>query len=113
MKRSHLEDELVLHCKAVGLPTEEPYMYREYRFAPPRRWRFDLAWPRHGVAAEVEGGMWLMGRHQRPKGFELDCFKYNASCLGGWRVLRFTGNMIKSGYAVRTLEEALTLWWPI
>ncbi len=103
MKRSHLEDELVLHCKAMGLPEPE----REYRFAPPRRWRFDLAWPRHSVAAEVEGGMWKMGRHQRPEGFQADCIKYNEGAILGFRVLRFTAPMIKSGLAVRTIERAL------
>ena len=63
---------------------------REYRFAPPRHWRFDFAWPAVKLAVEIEGGVWSRGRHTRGKGFIADCDKYNAATMLGWRVLRFT-----------------------
>lgn len=69
---------------------------REYTFAPPRRWRFDFAWPEARVAVEVEGGTWDRGRHTRGAGYAGDCAKYNAAVLGGWRVLRFTSDMLYS-----------------
>jgi very-short-patch-repair endonuclease len=62
----------------------------EYRFDSTRRWRFDLAWPEHRVALEIEGGVWTRGRHTRPTGYIGDLRKYNAATARGWRVLRVT-----------------------
>ncbi|HEY7313861.1 MAG TPA: hypothetical protein VH643_31215 [Gemmataceae bacterium] len=59
--------------QAAGLPPPN----REHRFAPPRRWRFDLAWPSLRLALEIEGGTWTGGRHVRGKGYENDREKYN------------------------------------
>ena len=69
--------------------------YREYQFAPPRKWRFDFAWEADKVAVELEGGAWSGGRHTRGAGFEDDCEKYNEATRLGWRVLRFTGSMLE------------------
>lgn len=79
----------------------------EYRFLPPRRWRFDFAWPGSRVAVEVEGGSWVAGRHTRGAGFEADCEKYNTATLAGWRVLRVTPAMIDDGRAMLWLRAAL------
>lgn len=73
-------------CRAAGLP--EPIA--EFRFAPPRKWRFDWAWPLRKCAIEVEGGAFSGGRHTRGAGFLKDMEKYNAAVLGGWKVLRVT-----------------------
>jgi very-short-patch-repair endonuclease len=100
---SALEETLVLHIRAVGLPAPE----REFYFAKPRRWRFDLCWPGRKVAAEIEGGTWVQGRHSRGSGMRKDAEKYNAAALDGWRVLRFTADMIRDGSAISTLERAI------
>ena len=97
---SHAEYLLLLHLRAAGLP--EPQT--EYRFAPPRRWRFDFAWPAAMLAVEVEGGSWIAGRHVRGRGFEADCEKYNAATLLGWRILRFTTAMVESGAALSAVK---------
>ena len=96
------EAMLKFQCKAIGLPQPET----EVRFAPPRRWRFDLAWTDQKLAAEVDGGIWKGGRHTRGKGFEADCEKLNEACLRGWRVLRFSVGQVRSGAAIKTLERA-------
>lgn len=75
-----------------GFPTPTT----EYRFAPPRKFKFDFAWPDYKVAVEMEGGTYTGGRHTRPKGFENDCEKYNLAAEGGWIVLRYTGRMLKN-----------------
>ena len=100
---SALEALLLSHIRAVGLA--EPVT--ELRFAPPRRWRFDLAWPLARVAAECEGGTWTRGRHTSGAGFAADCEKYNSAALLGWRVLRFTRAMIEEGDAIDALAWAL------
>lgn len=102
---SYLEELFLQQLRAARLP--EPI--REHRFAPPRRWRFDVAWPYLLVACEVEGGTWVNGRHNRGSGFEADLEKYNAAVMAGWSVLRFSGAAIKSGDALRTTTLALNM----
>lgn len=86
----------------AGLPDPDV----EYPFAKPRRWRFDLAWPIHLLAVEVEGGTWIAGRHSRGAGYEADLEKYNEATLLGWRVLRVTTDMVTDGRAIRLVERA-------
>ena len=81
------------------LAADAPAHEREHRFAPPRRWRFDFAWPALGVAIEVDGGVWTQGRHVRPSGFESDVEKLNAAAAAGWRVFRVTSKMLADGSA--------------
>ena len=72
-----------------------PTAVAEYRFSPPRRWRFDFAWPGHKVAVEVEGITYKNGgRHQRVAGFIADCHKYEVALMQGWRVYRVPGQWI-------------------
>lgn len=89
--------------RAFGLPLPET----EYRFAPPRRWRFDYAWPAHKVALEVEGGVWTGGRHVSGAGFVKDMEKYNAAAVAGWRVLRCQPRDLKNGAIYQSLVDAM------
>jgi hypothetical protein len=75
------------------LPGEQPA--REYHFHPSRDWRFDFAFPERLVAVEIEGATFAGGRHSRGAGFRDDCHKYNAAAGLGWRVFRFTTDMIQ------------------
>lgn len=79
----------------------------EHRFAPPRRWRFDFAFPDEMLAVEVEGGTWVQGRHSRGSAFTADCIKYAEAMILGWRVLRVTGDMVSDGTAVELVRRAL------
>src|SRR5262249_16962377 len=89
--------------RAESLP--EPT--REYCFAAPRRWRFDLCWPDRLLACEIEGAMWTRGRHTRGEGYERDCEKYSEAAIRGWRVLRVTYGMIERGEATELVKRAL------
>jgi len=80
----------------------------EFRFAPPRRWRFDLAWPGRSIAVEQEGGVWIQGRHSRGAGMVKDMEKYNEAARMGWRVFRFTPQQIKSGEAYQFMRRVFT-----
>ncbi len=79
----------------------------EHRFAPPRRWRFDFAWPDLWLALEVEGAIWSGGRHTSGAGFTRDLEKYNAAALGGWTVIRVTTGMVEAGEALALVERAV------
>jgi len=96
------EEEFAMHCKVHGLAP-----LREYAFALPRKWRFDFAFPASRIAVEIEGGACTGGRHSRGHGFTADAAKYNAAVLLGWRVLRYTTAMVKSGHAIRDVMEVI------
>jgi hypothetical protein len=112
---SNAEESLATLLKWEKLPQPE----REYRFAAPRRWRFDFAWPARevkegqwthvypAIAVEVEGGSFIEGRHTRGAAFEADCAKYNEAALAGWTVLRVTPKQIESGEAIAWIKRAL------
>lgn len=102
-RQSDGERALETQLRMVGVPAASP----EYRFDPSRLWRFDFAWPDLMVAAEVEGGTWTGGRHNRGTGFELDCDKYNEAAIRGWLVLRVTTEMVSDGRAVTLVGRAL------
>ena len=97
--------ELLQQIYTGGLPPPS----LELVFAPPRKWRFDFAWPSRLVAAEFEGGIWTGGDHTRGKRYQGDCEKYNQAGLLGWQVFRFTHDHIASGYAFGVLQDALRL----
>ncbi len=101
--KSEGEETLAAHLKAHKIGGWE----REYRFAPPRRWRADFAFPVYDLLVEVEGGLWIKGRHQTGTGYQADLEKYNAATMLRWRVLRFSTQQVKSGEAVKTISEFL------
>lgn len=100
---SALEDQLCVHVQLARLPLP----HREFRFAPPRRWRWDLCWPERLLAVEVDGGSWVQGRHSRGKGMRADCEKQNAGVLLGWSILHVTSDMVRDGSALNVVEQAL------
>jgi len=82
-------------CVMAGLPPP----VAEHRFHPVRKWRFDFAWPDRKVALEVEGGVFVQGRHSRGAGIRADIEKYNTATLLGWRVLRYLPEQLQAATA--------------
>jgi very-short-patch-repair endonuclease len=82
---------------------------REYKFYPSRRFQSDFAWPSLKIILEIEGGVFVRGRHVRPMGYEKDCIKYSLAASIGWLVLRFTPTHIKSGEALDILKRTIIL----
>ena len=105
MSESTLERALRIRLEKAGIEGYE----RECRFDPVRKWRMDFAWPHRKLAVECEGGVRKGGRHTSSEGFTADCEKYNAAAIAGWRVLRFTAEQIRSGYALATIRKAIDL----
>ena len=73
----------------------------EYRFAAPRRWRFDVAWPDAKVAVEFQGqhGPAHRGYYRGTSGLQLDCEKFCAAAADGWRLFPVTYPMLREDMA--------------
>lgn len=84
-----LEDE-------IGKETEA-----EFRFYPSRMWRFDYAIPELKIAIEIDGGVWIQGRHNRASSYIKDAEKLNTAASLGWLVLRIVREY---SYTNATLE---------
>ena len=87
---SSLEERFMRLWSLAGGPPLE----REYRFHDKRRWRADFAQVEARVLIEVEGGIWVNGRHNRAAGFNADLEKYLEAGLLGWRVFRLGPDQI-------------------
>jgi len=101
--KSELEETFLSQIAMLGLPMPET----QYRFHPTRRWEFDGAYPDYKLAFEVEGAIYVNGRHTRGSGFIKDAEKYNEAARLGWMLLRFPSPWIASGDAVNYLEMVL------
>ena len=78
---------------------------RELMLVPGRRFRFDFLLAQFALVIEVEGGTWSGGRHTTGAGFRSDCFKYNSALELGYRVLRYTTDMVTKGEAIAQVER--------
>ncbi len=87
---SRLEERFLFLWKL----TNGPPLEREYRFHHERRWRADFAHLESRCLIEIEGGIWVNGRHNRAAGFNADLEKYLAAGLAGWRVFRLGPDQI-------------------
>lgn len=87
MKRGKSYNERIVNAffKEHGIPAP---VY-ELQFAPPRRWRFDLAWPGHKLAIEAQGGLFVGGAHVRGAFLRKEHEKRNHAAAMGWRILYF------------------------
>ena len=105
--RSTAEDTLAAQLSQAGIPYE-----REYRFAPPRRWRADFVvidWRHHvPLLVEVEGGSYT-GGHRRGRAYELDTEKASVAAILGYRVIRATPSQVNEGIALGWIRAALGL----
>jgi very-short-patch-repair endonuclease len=100
---SDLERAFETQLRALGAPE----WVSEYRFASPRRYRFDFAFPAHMLAIELDGGTWINGGHSRGAGFARNCEKLNLAVRLGWRVLRYDTDMVNDWRAAREVVETL------
>lgn len=105
MSKSLLEDALLTTMKQLKLPAP----VREFRFAPPRLFRADFAYPEQKLLIEVDGGIWKQGggRHNRGSGFVKDCEKYAIAAIHGFRVIRVTDKHIEDYRAAMWIAQAL------
>jgi very-short-patch-repair endonuclease len=111
MKRSKTAIEVQNHTDIVmnsvwkSLGVEPPV--KEYKFLEKRKFRFDYAWKEKKLAIEIEGGVWVQGRHTRGAGYIKDMEKYNLATKDGWRLLRFTHQDFKKMETYQFIKECL------
>ena len=72
-------------------------------------WRLDLSWPSIKVACEVDGGVYVMGGHNRGAHMESDRAKLSSAVAMGWAVLTVTPRHVKQGRALQWVEAVLAL----
>ena len=96
------EEALAAQLLAAGVGFE-----REQTLIPKRRFRFDFLITGSDLVIEVEGGTWSGGRHTSGAGFRSDCYKYNLALELGYRVLRYTTDMVTKGEAIAQILNIL------
>ena len=101
-KKSVGEATLAQQIRALKLP--EPV--RQYRPVKDRKFQVDFAWPELGLIVEVEGGAYMdRGAHGWGKPLEDNYRRHNRLKLEGWLLLQYSTEMVKSGEAIRAIEE--------
>lgn len=96
---SRLEKRFELLWQAQGGPELE----KEFRFHPTRRWRADFAHLPSRTLIEIEGGIYVNGRHNRGAGFAADLEKYLEASLAGWHVIRLGPNELTTAHIDRLI----------
>jgi very-short-patch-repair endonuclease len=96
------EETFAFHMKARGLNP-----VREFQFHPERKFRFDFCFVEQKLAIEIDGGSKSYGRHNRSAGFSADCVKLNLAAQLGYRVLRYTTEMVTRGLADMQVAQIL------
>jgi hypothetical protein len=79
----------------------------EYKFHPVRRWRFDLCWLPQRLALEVQGGIFVRGRHSRGAALLKEWDKLNTAAGMGWRLLYCQPRDLCTDAAAEYIRNAL------
>ena len=103
MSKSQYEDILY----QMFLTSTLPVPVRHFHPWPKDSHECDFCWPTQKLIVEVEGGIWIGGRHVHPSGFIRDIAKYNRLTLDGYRLLRVTTDMVLDGKALELVRKAL------
>lgn len=88
---SNLEEAFAQHWRTLT-PSGTAQPVREYVPLPGRRYHVDFCWPDLKIVVEIDGGQRKPGggRHNQ----DSDREKINLLVLAGWRVLRYSGEMV-------------------
>lgn len=102
-QRKARERLILAYALARGLPVPE----FEYPFAAPdRQWRFDMLFE-GWLAVEVQGGLFIQGRHSRGPRLLGEHEKLNEAVIRGYAVVFCTPQDVESGAIFATVEKAL------
>lgn len=113
LKCAKIKYEREYHFAAVSVGGTGKGVRKRLNDANLKNWRFDFAFIDHMVAVELEGGIFIGGRHVTGPGFMADCEKYNSAVCLGWRLLRFTSKEVRTGQGLLILERLLAANLPV
>jgi hypothetical protein len=109
MRRKATAADLLLpaHLKELDV-----FVKTKVRVCEDRKWEFDFAERviprgRSRLAFEIEGGIYIGGRHTRGVGYQRDLEKYNTATSLGWILFRFSTQDVLSGKAKEFVREWL------
>lgn len=77
---------------------ESDYQERHSKNKRSRRYRLDFAHPSSKTGIEIQGGVYMRGRHVTGSGYERDCRKYNLAYTSGWTIFLLTSTMAKDSF---------------
>lgn len=102
-KQSPLQRELKAQLERAGFAFEE-----EFRFIPERKWKADFYLRHYRILLECDGGLWSKGNsgHSSGTGIINGYDRCNEAQIAGYKMLRFDGNAIKNGEAMKVILRA-------
>jgi very-short-patch-repair endonuclease len=84
-----------------------PALTKEVTFYPGRRFRFDYAHHAAKAAIELDGGVFVGGRHSRGMGQVRDAEKGRLAAYSGWNVIHFTTKCL----TLENIRQAVDWFW--
>ena len=99
---SALEDRFAQQLDLAGY-----YYEREFRAIPGRRFRYDFFIP-PVLLIEIQGGVFqYKPSHASASGIRRDAEKIDLAMANGYKILLFTTDMVKSGWALKMVRQIL------
>lgn len=77
---------------------EKDFQERYAKTKRSKRYRLDFAHPNSRTGIEIQGGVYMRGRHVTGSGYERDCRKYNLAYTSGWTIFLLTSTMAKDSF---------------
>jgi len=74
---------------------ERDFQERHLKSKRSKRYRLDFAHPQSRTGIEIQGGVYIRGRHVTGSGYERDCQKYNLAYTSQWTIFLLTSTMAK------------------
>ena len=84
---------------------EKDFQERYAKSKRSKRYRLDFAHPDSRTGIEIQGGVYMRGRHVTGSGYERDCRKYNLAYTSGWTIFLLTSTMAKDAFWHALISE--------
>ena len=84
---------------------EKDFQERHAKSKRSKRYRLDFAHLNSRTGIEIQGGVYMRGRHVTGSGYERDCRKYNLAYTSGWTIFLLTSAMAKDAFWLALISE--------
>ena len=84
---------------------ESDFQERYAKSKRSKRYRLDFAHTDSRTGIEIQGGVYMRGRHVTGSGYERDCRKYNLAYTSGWTIFLLTSTMAKDSFWLSLIAE--------